>query len=287
VAALTAALSAARTRVEVAQSAASSAARDAERAQRLFDAGALSQRALDEAKTGAAAATSDLEAARARVNEVEAERAAAQAALAVSGSAAGSAVTVTASRRGRVLRLFEESPRVLPAGTPLAQIGDISDMEAVIPILSADAPGVRTGAMVRYVLGTRSDTIVGAVKRVEPAAFTKFSALGVEEQRVNVIASVTDTAGRLGAQYRLDARITTWEADVLRVPTAALIRDGAAWTAFVIRDGRARRVRVEVGERSADAAEVRGGLSDGDAVILYPAEAIGDGTRVHARVTAT
>lgn len=283
VAALTAALSAARTRVDVAQSVANIATRDAERAQRLFNEGAISQRELDAAKAAATTALNDLEAARAGVNEVEAERAAAQAALAASGSEAGSGVAVRSPRRGRILRLFEESPRVVLAGTPLAQVGNIDELEAVIPILSADAPRVRPGASVFYVLGSSADTIAGAVKLVEPAAFTKLSALGIEEQRVNVIATVQDSLGRLGAEYRLDARIVTWEDEVLQVPMAALVRDGDAWTVFVIRDGRAQRVRVDIGQRAADAAEVRAGLSDGDVVILYPAEDISDGVRVDWR----
>jgi HlyD family secretion protein len=262
---------------------AANATRDAQRAQRLFDAGALAQRGLDEAKAAATAATNELTAARENVRQIEAERAAAQAAVGASAVRSDAAVAVVATRRGRVLRLFVESPRVVPAGTPLAQLGDVSELEAVIPILSADAPRVRAGATVRFALGSSVDTITGVVTLVEPAAYTKYSALGVEEQRVNVIASVQDSAGRLGDQYRLDARIAVWENEVLKVPTSSLVRDGDAWSVFVVRSGRAEQVGVTVGERTAEAAEVRDGLAEGDRVILYPAEEIGTGSRVRER----
>jgi len=283
VAGLGATLNAARTRIEGAQAAADIATRDAQRASRLYDAGAIARRELDQAQAAATAATNDLRAALERIREVEAELAAAEAVVAATGDRGG-AVRVVAPRRGRILRVYEENTRVVLAGSPLLQIGDLDELEAVIPILSADAPRVIPGATVRYVLSARGDTLRGKVRMLEPAAFTKYSALGVEEQRVNVIATVTDTSRRLGDQFRLDARITVWEAEgVLLVAASALVRDGDAWSVFAVRDGRAARVPVELGERTADAAEVRAGLAEGDQVIQYPGDAIADGVRVRAR----
>jgi HlyD family secretion protein len=283
--ALSAAAAAARTRVETAHTASANAMRDAQRAQRLFEAGAIAQRDVDQARMLSQATANDLLAAREHVREVEAERASAEAIVAALDTDSRAAVHVTATIRGRVLRRYEENPRVVVAGTPLAQIGDPRTLEAVIPVLSADAPRISIGAVVRYLVGARSDTVTGHVKRIEPAAFTKYSSLGVEEQRVNVIATVADTLGKLGDQYRLDARITVWQtSDAVLVPTSALFRDGDSWAVFVVRAGRARRVRVELGERAVDAALVRDGLAVDDQVIVYPDDTITDGLRVKVAV---
>jgi HlyD family secretion protein len=274
----------AETRVQVAEAAQGDATRTWNRIKRLHDAGGVSDRELEQARIAMDAASSDLVAAKERVREIEFERSSVLAVLLGSRGGANDAIRVVAGERGRVLRIYEEHERVVLAGTPLVQVGDTRELEVVIPVLTSDAARVRRNAVVRYTVGGGRDTLVGYVRLVEPSAFTRMSALGVEEQRVNVIAAVTDSAGRLGDQYRLDARITVWEsARVTTVPTGALVRDGKAWSVYVVDGGRARRHRIDVGERGTDAVEVRSGLNGGDRVILYPSEQVTDGIRVRER----
>jgi HlyD family secretion protein len=121
------------------------------------------------------------------------------------------------------------------------------------------------------------------VRRVEPSGFTKVSALGVEEQRVNVIADLTQPNPALGDGYRFEARIVVWEgADVLQVPASALFRHAGAWSVFLVEGGRARRRDVSVGHQGSFAAEIRDGLSGGETVVLYPSDRLADGVRVRA-----
>jgi HlyD family secretion protein len=136
-----------------------------------------------------------------------------------------------------------------------------------------------------FLLGWGSDsTLEGRVRRVEPSGFTKVSALGVEEQRVNVIGEFCDASGRLGDRYRVEARVILWDADrVLQVPPSALFRDGDSWAVFLVDAGRAHLRRVTVGHESEAAAEILGGLSEGSLVIRHPTERIVDGVRVQSR----
>lgn len=214
-----------------------------------------------------------------------------QVAAALAGTAGrGSGVVVTAPLAGAVLVVAEAHERVVPAGTRLWEIGDPSDLEVVVPLLTADAVRIREGALAQLTFGEgdrsaerKSDTVSGRVIRVEPAAFTRLSALGVEEQRVNVIVSVPATAVHLGDRFRADVRITVWEASrVLRVPTAALVRDGDAWSVWRVRKGRAGRVAVQLGERGPEQAQVIGGLSAGDTVVLFPGDRVTPGARIKA-----
>ena len=123
--------------------------------------------------------------------------------------------------------------------------------------------------------------IKGVVNRVEPSAFTEISALGVEEQRVNVVIDPVDPPPVLGAGYRVEARIATWIGeDVLVVPTSALFQQDGAWHVFAVVDGRARLTPVEIGERSAESAQVLSGLEEGDTVILFPSDEVAEGVRV-------
>ena len=185
---------------------------------------------------------------------------------------------------GQVLRLLQESERTVTAGTPLLEIGDAQDLEIVADILSTDAVKVSPGAAVLVEDWGGTTTLRARVRRVEPSGFTKLSALGVEEQRVNVIADFVDPPGPLGDGYRVEVRIVVWEAeDVLRIPTSALFRRGDAWHVFVVEHGRARRRAVDVGARGALDAEVLGGLSVGEQVILHPSDRVDDGVRVAAR----
>jgi HlyD family secretion protein len=182
---------------------------------------------------------------------------------------------------GRVLRVIEESERVVPVGAPLLEIGDPRALEVVVDVLSADAVKVRPGADVVFEDWGGERTLEGRVRLVEPSGFTKVSALGVEEQRVNVIADFVEPPAMLADGYRLEARIVVWEgADVLTIPASALFRRGGTWEVFAVVDGRARRRGVTLGHRTPARVEVIGGLDAGDVVVLHPSDLVGDGTRV-------
>jgi HlyD family secretion protein len=188
---------------------------------------------------------------------------------------------------GQVLRVKQESQANISGGTDLLEVGDATDLEAVIDVLSRDAVNVRPGSAVLLERWGGQEALTGVVRRVEPSGFTKVSALGVEEQRVNVIVDFADSprarAG-IGDGYRVDARIITWERpDVLKVPTGALLRRGDAWYVFVVENGRAVLRRVKVGHMSRESGEVLDGLADGDEVVLHPSDRVENGIRVKPR----
>jgi HlyD family secretion protein len=181
---------------------------------------------------------------------------------------------------GRVLRVLQESERSILAGSPVVEIGDPANLEIVIDLLSTDAVRVKPGAAMTLD-GGEGRILRARVRTVEPSAFTKISALGVEEQRVNVVGDLEEPAGRLGDAYRVEASITLWEGKgVLKVPAAALFRRGAGWSVFVAEGGRARLRNVEIGHRNPAEAQVLGGLKEGEKVVLYPSDRIEDGVRV-------
>ena len=195
-----------------------------------------------------------------------------------------SPTAIKAPASGRVLRVFEENARVVAASTPLLEIGDPADLEVVIEVLSRDGAGIMPGARVDLEQWGGGPPLAGRVRLVEPAAFTKVSALGVEEQRVNVIADLTTPAEErrsLGDSFRVEARIVVWETNqALKVPSGALFRRGQAWAAFVVANDRAQLRAVTVGRSSGTETQVLTGLKEGDAVILYPGDRVQDGQRV-------
>jgi HlyD family secretion protein len=221
--------------------------------------------------------------ARAASFEVEEARAALLAGGA-DGASPGSTVEIRSPIGGRILRVLEESERTGPAGMPLVEIGDVSDLEIVVDVLSSDAVKIRPGARMLLDEWGGSHPLEATVRRVEPSGFTEVSALGVEEQRVNVIADLAGPAAPLGDRYRVEARIVVWESDdVLKIPASALFRLGAGWAVFIAESGRARLREVEVGHRSEVEAEVLGGVRAGERVLLYPSDRISDGVRVRVR----
>jgi HlyD family secretion protein len=190
-------------------------------------------------------------------------------------------IEVFAPTAGRVLRVYEESARVVVVGTPLLEIGDPRDLEIVIDVLSADAVRIHPGGEMRLEAWGGDEALRARVRRVEPSGFTKLSALGVEEQRVNVIADFVDPPGTLGDGYRLEARIVVWSSDeVLRAPASAIFRREGDWHVFAAADGRARLRRVEIGHRGPDAVEIRSGLEAGDRLVLHPTDRVEDGVRI-------
>jgi len=184
---------------------------------------------------------------------------------------------VKANASGRILTVFQESSRVVLQGTPLVEIGDPSDLEVVVEMLSRDGASLAPGAPVELEQWGGPVPLKGRVRLVEPAAFTKISALGVEEQRVNVVVEITTPLAErrsLGDNFRVEARVIVWEnAHVLKVPASGLFRRGQEWAAYVVRDGQA-------GRSSGAETQVLDGLKEGDEVVLYPGDRIKDGQRV-------
>ena len=193
-------------------------------------------------------------------------------------------IEVHAPVAGRVLHVFQESERPVTAGTPLLDVGDPADLEVVIELLSRDGAALTAGTRVELEQWGGPKPLEARVRLVEPAAFTKISALGVEEQRVNVVADITTPLAEraaLGDNFRVEARVIVWEsAKVLKVPVSALFRRGADWSAYVVRNGRAALVPVQAGRSSGTETQVLGGLAEGDEVILYPGDRVQDGDRV-------
>ncbi|MGP6156030.1 MAG: efflux RND transporter periplasmic adaptor subunit [Vulcanimicrobiaceae bacterium] len=187
---------------------------------------------------------------------------------------------VRAPVSGRVLRILQKSEANVKAGAPIVEVGNVRALEMIIDVLSPDAVGILPGAEVRVVEGAERE-LRGRVRYVEPSAFTKVSALGVEEQRVNVIADFIDPPGRLGDLYRIETDIELWSAgDATQVPIDALFRCSDRWCAYVVAGARALRRTVSIGHTNDEVAEVLGGLERGDRVILHPSDSIDDGTRV-------
>lgn len=188
---------------------------------------------------------------------------------------------------GQVLRVMHESETVVAAGTPLVEVGDAEDLEIVVDLLSTDAVRVADGADVVIEDWGGGDVLSGKVRRVEPAGFTKISALGIEEQRVNVIIDFADPPDRwrsLGHGYRIEAHIIAWRGkEVVILPLGALFRDGDNWAVFVAEGGRARLRRVEIDHANGREAEIVAGLSVGEHVILHPSDLVADAVRVVPR----
>lgn len=263
------------------------ARRDCERCEVLARSGDISRQELEKAQTEVATSFREYEAARSRAESAAHEVEVASAALLAadqSPSSVTSVVKVQAPVRGKVLRVVEESERVIAAGAPLVELSNPSMLEVVIELLSTDAVKVQPGALVLIDGWGGQDVLEARVRLMEPSAFTKVSALGIEEQRVNVVADLTAPSTALGDGYRVEGRIIVWQSDdVLQVPVSALFRRGESWSLFVVENGEARVRDVEVGQRTAFGAEIKSGLDEGATVIVHPANTITDGARVETQ----
>jgi HlyD family secretion protein len=186
-----------------------------------------------------------------------------------------------------VLRVLQESAGVVTPGTPLLELGDLADLEIEIDVLSSDAVKIHPGARVLLEQWGGEEPLIGRVRLVEPSGFTKISALGVEEQRVNVIvdfASVDTIPPSLGDGFRVEAKIIVWETEnVVRVPTSALFRQGEGWAVFRAEHGKAALQAVRIGHRNGLHAEVLEGLAPDDTVIVHPSDKVADGVLVAPR----
>ncbi len=195
-------------------------------------------------------------------------------------------IPIVAPVDGEILSVVHESEGVVNAGEPLVEIGDPADLEIVADFLSPDVVQIEPGQ--RVIIGAwGGEPVTGKVRRVEPAGFTKVSALGIEEQRVNVVIDFDASASparRLGHGFRVEVRVVLWEDDdVLKLPLTALFRDGARWAVYVEQGGRARLRHVQIGHRNRREAEIVGGLEEGVRIVLHPGNQVTENTRIAAR----
>ncbi|MGZ8306267.1 MAG: efflux RND transporter periplasmic adaptor subunit [Allosphingosinicella sp.] len=286
----TAQLGAARSRIAEAGAGQTLSEREYARASQLVERGFVSRARLDEARAARDRSRAAAAEARQSADAAAGDLAAARATLMQSSVRPSGArsVAVTSPERGFVLTVPQESARVVVAGTPLVEIGDPDRLEIVTDLLSADAVRGKPGAPVLIHNWGGARPLTGRVRLVEPFGFTKISALGVEEQRVNVIIDLAEPREawrRLGHGYRATVRIQTWSApDVLKLPVSALVREGEGWSVFVVdAQGKARQRRVEVGPMNDREAVVVRGLSSGRRVIVHPGDRVADGVRVRSR----
>lgn len=200
-----------------------------------------------------------------------------------SGGAEACCERLTAPVSGRVLRVLTEDEQVVQPGMPILEIGDPSRLEIMVELLSRDAVRVAKGAEAE-ITGWGGAPLWAIVRRVDPSATTRVSALGINEQRVEVLLDLEgdpEAWAQLGHGFRVLARIKLWRGEkLLAVPVGALFRDGSDWAAFVLRDGRATLQIITLGERNGDHAQILDGLAEGDQVILHPSDRIDDGTAV-------
>ncbi|MDH3231630.1 MAG: HlyD family efflux transporter periplasmic adaptor subunit [Alphaproteobacteria bacterium] len=263
------------------------------RAERLATRGAVSQRDLDRAKLTLRTAKAAVATAKATVEIRRFELESARAGLIEPGGSGSRTdaqlccVDVFSPVNGRVLRVMHESEAVVAAGAPLVEVGDSHDLEVVVDLLSSDAVRVAEGAEVQIEDWGGRNALTGRVRRVEPTGFTKVSALGIEEQRVNVLIDFADSPDRwrdLGHGYRVEAHIVVWRGeDVLKLPLGALFRDGERWAVFVAEAGRAQLRHVEIDHANGREAQITAGLAAGDTVILHPSDLIAGGVRIVPR----
>lgn len=309
-----AAVGRARAERQAAEAESELAGTELERVRRLAEEGIVAQERLDVAATEAAsreeaaraarfaetAATHDLEQAEAALYETAGDASTGTGTGAGEGGGAaagrGTVLELRSPVDGVVLVRRRESAAVVPAGEPLLEIGDADRLEIVSDLLSTDAVRVSAGDPVWIEQWGGDEPLAGQVRRVEPFGFTKLSALGVEEQRVNVIIDFTDPADarRLGDGYRVEVRVVVWQAgEVVKTPASALFRrreteagsesGGPGWAVFVVDGDRARATPVEIGHRNGLEAEVLSGLEPGTEVVVHPSDSVTDGGRIERR----
>ncbi len=229
------------------------------------------ERALDAARFAEQAAGHDLGQARAALARYK------------SGDP-GARWQVTSPVDGTVLKVVQQSESPVALGAPLIELADTRSLEAVVDVLSQEAVAIRVGMMARLELGQGLGPLAARVRLVEPAAFTKVSALGVEEQRVNVVLDFVEPLERietLGDGYRVEAEIVVYERlESIKAPVAALFRDGGGWAVFVIDGERARKRSVKAPRRNATEALVEEGLKPGERVVVYPSDALSEGSKI-------
>ena len=255
------------------------AARKYNRYKNLYRKGAVAAETFEDVKTAWQVLQKQHQAALLNVESARYDLEAARSVIGKPGS--GNTVDILAPDSGRVLRVFEKSERVVSAGTPLVEMGNPEDIEVVIDVLSSDAVKVEPDMKVQVEEWGGGTALSGVVRTVEPAAFTKISALGIEEKRVNIIVDLEEPESRLGDNYRIQAKIILWQGEgILQVPISSIFRGDQGWNVFVIKKGKAVRQPITIGKRGTYYAEVLDGLKEGDVVVIHPTNDLEDGMSV-------
>lgn len=243
--------------------------------------GIASREAIDRARAEAESARREAEAANAAVAQARANLASANAALTPTAPGGRGTIEIRSPVSARVFNIPERSGRAIAPGETILTLGNPSEIEARIEVLSQDAVKIRPGARAMLVDWGGPQPLPGTVRTIESSAFTKISALGIEEQRVYVVVALQNPPQQLGDGYRVQGRIVIWESPAaLQVPVGALTRFDEKWGVFVIDDGVARQRLIEIDHRNEQLAEVTKGLDEGDMVIVHPGDKIADGVRV-------
>ena len=298
--------------VEIAEAEVEKAKRYLLRDEGRFETGMITRPMLEDTKHALRVANGNLSAAKSALDVARFELDQARAALVYSkgqdpesNKPSGVHFEIKSPIDGVVLRRFQESSTVIPAGERILEIGDPADLEIKIDVLSQDAVKIQPGQVVIIGHWGGEENLQAHVRRVEPSAFTKVSALGVDEQRVWVFADFAETEAReegvngdsngsdqdesdspapLGDAYRIEARIIVWEKDeVIKVPAGALFREGDSWAVYRFENGRAKMRMIEVGQNNGIEAEVLGGLEAGDRVVLHPGDRVSEGAVIGER----
>ena len=291
VAAAQSALEVARQKADVAKASAIFQRSEIKRLKPLAEQGVISKGAFDKAQMDVLTAEATLRSSNHGVEVAKYELQAAETALAYSaGTVTGDPavrVPVKSPITGKILQMPHECEGPVTTGQELLVVGDPAILEVVVDLLSADAVKVKPGSKVYFDRWGGDGSLEGVVRTVEPFGFTKISALGVEEQRVNVIAdfvSPKEQWQRLGDGYRVEARFVIWEGeDVLQVPASSLFRLNDGWALFVVHNGRAQQRLVKVGQRTGLVAQILEGVQEGEQVVNHPSDEVEDGVRITER----
>jgi HlyD family secretion protein len=291
VAAAEAALNSAKENARAAKASADFAKKELERIRQLFKEELVAQENLDEAETETLRTEAVLNSSRFAVELAKYEMEAALTALKYSAAQEqnkyAEKVVIKAPINGRILKINHESEGVVREGQALIEIGDSRALEVEVDVLSADAVKIKPGTRVLFERWGGDEPLEGKVRIIEPAGFTKISALGVEEQRVLVISDITSRPEKwetLGDGYRVEASFIIWDDDnILQIPASALFRYENGWAAFVFENRKAKLHEVQIGYRNGLSAQVTSGLKEGEIVITHPDSSIEDGTRVRLR----
>jgi len=288
-----AALGFARAGVERAVAQTAFAQAEEERIARLFESEIASQGALDRVRMELRTAQANEHTARASVRMRTAELEAARARLidpdeSEAFDLSHDVAAIRSPITGRILRVLQESESVVAPGSPILEMGNPADLEIVVELLSTDAVQVAQGGRVLIEdWGPQGDVLRGRVRRVEPSGFLKVSALGVEEQRVNVVIDLLDSPdvwSSLGHGFRVEASIVVWEEDaVIQTPVSSLFRAGESWAVFIVVDGRAQIRHIDIARTNGEQVQVLSGLTAGDEILLYPGDSVSEGARVKPR----
>jgi HlyD family secretion protein len=256
------------------------------RTQELVEGGAVARRELEAAESRVAALEQALASQEFTIQTSQHQVEVSRASLLQTRAGRLNVIPLYSPIDGVVLRRLQESETPVPAGQPLLEIGNLADLEIVADLLSSAAVQVRPGQAVLVEQWGGERPLHGRVRLVEPSGFTKISALGVEEQRVNVIVDFAEPElpATLGDGFRVEVRIIVWsKPDVLKVPTSSLFRHDSGWAVYKVVDGSAALQPVEVGQRNGLEAELLSGLAEGDRIVVYPSDAIHDGVTLTSR----